>query len=31
MLLLQGKWWLMRDLGLGDEADLEERQMVAGA
>jgi CHAT domain-containing protein len=28
MLLLQGKWWLMRDLGLGDEADLEERRMV---
>ena len=28
MLLLQGKWWLMRDLGLGEEADLEERRMV---
>jgi hypothetical protein len=26
--LLQGKWWLMRDLGLRDEADLEERRMV---
>lgn len=26
--LLQGKWWLMRDLGLGKEAALEERQIV---
>lgn len=28
MLLLQNKWWLMRDLGLGDVAALEERQLV---
>ena len=28
MLLLLGKWWLMRALGLGEEAEREERQLV---
>ncbi len=28
MRWLQGKWWLMRDLGLGKEAALEERQLA---
>lgn len=28
MLLLHSKWWLMRDLGLGDDAAREERQTV---
>jgi CHAT domain-containing protein len=29
MLLLQGKWWLMRDLGLGDEADMRGQDATA--
>ena len=28
MLLLLGKWWLMRDFELGEAAELEERQLV---